>query len=89
LETRNSTTGFLITFGGAPTSWCSKLQKSISTSTAESEYYSHSECGKQCIWYLNLFEELKLNIKNIVVNVYNKAAIYNAKNKLSTQKLNM
>jgi len=38
LETRRSTTGFLITFGGAPTSWCSKLQKSISTSTAESEY---------------------------------------------------
>jgi len=29
LETRRSTTGFLITFGGAPTNWCSKIQKSI------------------------------------------------------------
>eukprot|EP00833_Pecoramyces_ruminatium_P012507 jgi/Orpsp1_1/1186539/evm.model.d7180000051327.1 len=49
LETRKSTTGFLITFGNTPTSWCSKLQKCISTSTAESEYYSLSECGKHCI----------------------------------------
>jgi len=85
LETRHSTIRLLITFGGAPTLWCSKLQKSISTSTVEFEYYSLSECGKQCIWYLNLFEELNLNIKNIEVNVDNKVAICIAKIKLSIQ----
>ena len=89
LETRRSTTGFLITFCSASTSWCSKLQKSISTSTTESEYYSLSECGKKGIWYLNLFEELNLNIKNIKVNVDNKAAIYYAKNQTIIPKLNM
>ena len=80
LETRRSTTGFLIKFGTAPTSWCSKLQKCISTSTAESEYYSLSECGKHCMWYLNLLKELNININSIEVNVDNIAAIYNAKN---------
>ena len=47
LETRRSTTGFLITIGNTPTSWCSKLQHCISTSTAEAEYYSLCECSKQ------------------------------------------
>ena len=79
-ETRRSTTGFLITIGKAPTSWCSKLQHCVSTSTAESEYYSLSECSKYCIWYLNLLNELGYNVENIKINIDNKAAIYNAQN---------
>jgi len=31
VETRRSTTGFLITIGNASTSWCSKLQHCIAT----------------------------------------------------------
>ena len=80
LDTRRSTTGFLITIGNTPTSWCSKLQHCVSTSTAEAEYYSLSECCKQAMWYINLLKELKLNIYNIKINIDNKAAIYNAKN---------
>jgi len=57
VETRRSTTGFLITIGNVPTSWCSKLQHCVAISTAESEYYSISECGKQCVWYLNILNE--------------------------------
>jgi len=34
-ETRRSTTGFIICMGETPTSWCSKLQHCVSTSTAE------------------------------------------------------
>ena len=79
-ETRRSTTGFLVTMGNAPTSWCSKLQHCVSTSTAESEYYSLSECGKHCIWYLNLMKELYYNIKCIKIKIDNKAAIFNSKN---------
>lgn len=52
----------------------------MSTSTAESEYYSLSECAKHCIWYLNLLNELKFNIKYLTINIDNKAAIYNSKN---------
>ena len=72
-KTRRSTTGFVITIEDSPTSWCSKLQHCVSTSTAEAEYYSLSECSKHCMWYINLLKELKSNIDN-------KAAIYNAKN---------
>jgi len=80
IETRRSTTGFVILIGNSPTSWCSKLQRCISTSIAESEYYSLSECCKHCMWYMNLLNELKYKIKNIEINIDNKAAIYNAKN---------
>jgi len=79
-KTRRSTTGFVITIGDSPTSWCSKLQHCVSTSTAEAEYYSLSECSKHCMWYINLLKELKSNISSIEVNIDNKAAIYNAKN---------
>ena len=77
-ETRRSTTGFIITMGGTPTSWCSKLQHCVSTSTAESEYYSLSECSKHCIWYLNILKELDFKIN--FINIINKATIYNSKN---------
>jgi len=66
--------------GETPTSWCSKLQHCISTSTAEAEYYSLSECCKHCIWYLNILTELDYKIKYITANVDNKATIYNSKN---------
>jgi len=36
-ETRKSTTRFIITTGNTPISWSSKLQRSVSTSSAESE----------------------------------------------------
>ena len=52
VESRKSTSGFVIMIGDSPTSWCSKLQHSVSTSTAEAEYYSLSECGKQYMWYM-------------------------------------
>jgi len=61
-------------------SWCSKLQHCISISTAESEYYSLSECGKHYIWYLNLLNKLNFKINNIEITIDNKAAIHNAEN---------
>jgi len=78
--TRRSTSGFLITIGNAPTSWLSKLQHSVSTSTAEAEYYSLGECAKHCVWYINFLNELKYNIKYLTINIDNKAAIHNGKN---------
>jgi len=85
-DTRKSTTGYIITIGDTPISWCSKLQHCVSTSTAEAEYYSLSECSKQCIWYLNLLRELNINTKTIEINVDNKAAIFIATNELTNQK---
>ena len=80
IDSRKSTSGFLITIGGAPTSWYSKLQKCVATSTAESEYYSISDCAKHCLWYLNILNELNIGINYVIINVDNKAAIYNCQN---------
>jgi len=77
LDTRKSTSGFLFMIGNTPTSWYSKLQKCVSTSTAESEYYSISECAKHSLWYLNILNELKININYVTIRVDNKAVIYN------------
>jgi hypothetical protein len=39
-ESRKSTSGFLMMIGSSPTSWYSKHQNWVATSTAESEYHS-------------------------------------------------
>jgi len=80
LESRKSTSGFIIKIGSSPTSWYSKLQHCVATSTAESEYYSVSDCSKHSLWYLNLLNELNINLSYIIINVDNKAAIYNCQN---------
>ena len=78
-QIRRSITGFLIKTGNSPTSLCSKLQHCVSISNTESEYYSLSECGKHCMWYLNVLNELNFCINYITINVDNKAAIYKYK----------
>ena len=56
LDTRKSTSCFLMMIGDASNSWYSQLQHCVATSTAESEYYSVSECAKHSLWYMNLFK---------------------------------
>jgi hypothetical protein len=80
IDTRKSTSGFLMMMGDAPTNWYSKLQHCVATSTAESEYYSVSECAKHSLWYMNLLNELNINLNYVIINVDNKATIYNCQN---------
>jgi len=78
--TRKSTSGFIFMIGESPTSWYSKLQNVVATSTAESEYYSISDCAKHSLWYLNILNELNINMNYVIIHVDNKAAIYNCQN---------
>jgi len=80
LNTRKSTSGFLMMLGNTPTNWYSKLQHCVSTSTAEAEYYSLSECAKHSLWYRNFMNELNINIDYVTIFVDNKATIYNSEN---------
>lgn len=48
LDTRRSHTGYIIMMNGGPISWKSVKQKSVSLSTAESEWYAASEAGRSC-----------------------------------------
>ena len=79
-KTRRSMTGYILSIGNTPTSWCSKFQRCVSTSTTESEYYSLSECSEHCTWCLNLLNEMNYDVENITINVDNKGTIYNSKN---------
>lgn len=79
-KTRRSTTGFVMLMGNGPTSWYSKIQHCVSTSTAESEYYALDECARHCLWYRNVLGELSMKRNCITINTDNKAAIYNCEN---------
>lgn len=86
IKTRKSTTGYVIIMGNTPISWCSKLQQCVSTSTAEAEYYSLSECSKQCIWYRSILNEFNYKIDTMNINVDNKATIFISNNETVNQR---
>jgi hypothetical protein len=60
VDTRRSTTGWIFMFGGAPVSWCSQRQKTVSLSTAEAEYIAASECAKEAIWIRGFVNDLPI-----------------------------
>ena len=72
--------------GNTPISWCSKLQQCVSTSTAEAEYYSFSECSNQCIWYINILNEFNYKINTMNINIDNKATIFISNNAMVNQR---
>ena len=55
LDTRRLHTGYVIMMNGGPISWKSVKQKSVSLSTAESEWYAASEAGKELVLMLSDF----------------------------------
>jgi hypothetical protein len=55
---RRSTTGNLFHYNGTPISWRSKLQKTISLSTAEAEYYSVSSAAVEVIYLRYLLKNM-------------------------------
>ena len=57
-ESRRSTTGILARYNKAIVLWRSKLQKTISLSTAEAEYYAASEMAIEIIYLRNLLHNM-------------------------------
>ena len=60
-ESRRSTTGILARYNKAIVLWRSKLQKTISLSTAEAEYYAASEMAIEIIYLRNLLHNMGFN----------------------------
>jgi len=54
IEDRRSTTGFIITLGGAPISWKSKKQQTVALSSCEAEYMALTDATKELL-YLRTF----------------------------------
>lgn len=69
LDKRRSRSGVVITVGGSPVLWKSKLQPSTSLSTTEAEFYALSECVRDIVWVRQLFAEIGLAVQ-YPTNVY-------------------
>lgn len=60
-DDRKSVTGYCFFIGGAVTTWCSKRQRTISTSTSEAAYVAMSHGAKEGIWIQQFINELLLD----------------------------
>ena len=60
IDSRNSTSRYLLTLGGGAISWRSVKQSSIADSTMEVEYIAASEAAKEAIWLKNFLMDLEV-----------------------------
>lgn len=58
LMTRRSTSGWCFTWNGAVVSWASKLQPTVSVSTAEAEYLAAAAIIKEALWQRKMLTDL-------------------------------
>jgi hypothetical protein len=57
--TRRSTTGYIVFAAGGPISWQSKLQKTVATSSMESEYMAMYAGMQELVWIRGVLKELQ------------------------------
>jgi hypothetical protein len=62
LDTRRSTTGYVIIISGGAVSWGSKLQSVVAHSTTEAEYLAVDYLTREVIWMKRLLGSLRYNI---------------------------
>jgi hypothetical protein len=60
IDSRKSTSGYLITYSGGAMSWQSRLQKCVALSTTEAEYIAITEAAKELLWMKKFLQELGL-----------------------------
>ncbi|CAN0919974.1 Retrovirus-related Pol polyprotein from transposon TNT 1-94 [Linum grandiflorum] len=58
VDSRKSTSGYMMTFAGAAVSWQSRLQKCVALLTTEAEYIAMTEDCKEVIWLKKFLQEL-------------------------------
>ena len=80
VDTRKSTSGYLMTFSGGAVSWQSRLQKCVALSTTEAEYVAATKACKELLWLKRFMEELGFRQERYVVLCDNQSAIHLSKN---------
>lgn len=85
-DTRRSTTGYVYTLNGGAVTWNSKLQPTVATSTAESEYMAACAAVKEALWLRQLSEDLDISTCTIKINSDNQAAITLLKHPIDSQR---
>ena len=81
IETRKSTTGYLLELAGGSVTWSSQRQRIVTLSTTESEYVAAAAAAKEAIWLRKLMRDIGcLSAGATVINVDNQSAIKLVKN---------
>ena len=63
VETRRSTSGYVMRFGNSTVSWCSRRQATVAKSSTEAEYVALSQATQEVVWLRRLLVDL-----GVVVN---------------------
>ena len=58
LQSRRSTSGYLLMFHGGPITWASRRQSCVSLSTTEAEYVAMCEATKEVTWMRRLLSSI-------------------------------
>lgn len=80
VDTRKSTSGYLITFAGGAVAWQSRLQKCVALSTTEAEFIAATEACKELLWMKKYVQELGFKQDQYVLYCDNQSAIHLGKN---------
>lgn len=86
VETRKSTTGFIIMYCNGPISWCSKKQSVVALSSTEAEYIAATECCKEILYLKFLIEELTGKSVKATLNIDNQSTIHLIKNGIGNKR---
>ena len=60
LDTRRSTTGYVVKLSGSPVSWSSRRQRTVAMSTCEAEYIAGYKAAQEIIWIQNMINDLRI-----------------------------
>ena len=80
IDSRKSTSGFLMRLARGAISWQSKLQKCVALSTTEAEYIAMTEACKDLLWLKEFLQELGLKQEKYVLYCDSQSAIHLSKN---------
>jgi hypothetical protein len=63
LDTRHSTSGFLVRMGTGAVCWSAKKQAVVADSSTEAEYVSVSAAGREILWLRSLLGEIRMKVE--------------------------
>jgi len=86
LDSRRSVTAWVFSINGAPVSWNSQLQKTVATSTAESEYMAASSAVKEALWISKLYADLGMHAPVPTIRCDNQATLAMVKNPVISER---
>ncbi|KAI4353150.1 hypothetical protein L6164_002120 [Bauhinia variegata] len=80
VDTRKSTSSYLVNFAREVVAWQSKLQKCVALSTTEAKFIATTEACKELLWMKKFICELGFTQKRYILYCDSQSAIYLCKN---------